>query len=41
MFTVADAVARLVKFRAPVQPKPAWQSVYQEGFRAFEERLRG
>ncbi len=40
-FTVADAVARLVKFRAAVQPNPAWEATYQEGFRAFEERLKG
>ncbi len=38
-FTVADAVARLVKFRTPVPPNPAWRQAYQEGFRAFEERL--
>ncbi len=38
-YTVADAVARLVKFRAPVAPNPAWQQAYREGLRAFEERL--
>jgi sugar (pentulose or hexulose) kinase len=38
-FTVADAVARLVKFRAPVQPNPAWRDAYRDGLRAFEQRL--
>jgi sugar (pentulose or hexulose) kinase len=38
-FTVADAVACLVKFRAPVQPNPAWRDAYREGLRAFEQRL--
>ncbi len=38
-FTVADAVAQLVKFRAPVAPNPAWQQAYREGLRAFEQRL--
>jgi sugar (pentulose or hexulose) kinase len=40
-FTVADAVAVLVKFRAPVQPNPAWREAYRQGLRQFEERLRG
>jgi xylulokinase len=38
-YTVADAVARLVKFRAPVAPNPAWQTVYRDGLRSFEQRL--
>ncbi len=38
-YTVADAVARLVKFRAPVAPNPAWRQVYREGLRTFEKRL--
>jgi xylulokinase len=38
-YTVADAVARLVKFRTPVAPNPAWQQAYREGLRAFEKRL--
>lgn len=38
-YTVADAVARLVKFRAPVVPNAAWQQVYREGLRGFERRL--
>jgi sugar (pentulose or hexulose) kinase len=39
-YTVADAVAQLVKFRAPVAPNPAWRPAYAEGLRQFEERLR-
>lgn len=39
-FTVADAVARLVKFREPVRPQAAWREAYREGVRAFEERLK-
>jgi sugar (pentulose or hexulose) kinase len=39
-FTVADAVATMVKFRDPVEPNPAWRQKYQEGIRTFEERLR-
>jgi sugar (pentulose or hexulose) kinase len=38
-FTVADAVAVLVKFRDPVAPIPAWRSAYQEGLRDFERRV--
>ncbi len=38
-FTVADAVAVLVKFRAAVAPNPAWQKAYADGLRAFEGRL--
>jgi sugar (pentulose or hexulose) kinase len=39
-FTVADAVARLVKFRTPVTPNPTWRNAYAEGLRHFEERVR-
>jgi hypothetical protein len=39
-FTVADAVAHMVKFRTPVQPNPAWIEAYREGFRQFEARLQ-
>jgi xylulokinase len=39
-FTVADAVACLVKFRPPVQPNAAWSETYREGLRQFETRLR-
>jgi xylulokinase len=38
-YTVADAVAQLVKFRAPAAPNPAWQQAYREGLRIFEQRL--
>src|SRR5262249_40116187 len=38
-FTVADAVAILVKFRSPVTPNPPWRDAYREGLRAFEQRL--
>ncbi len=40
-FTVADAVALLVKFRAPVAANPAWRDAYRAGLRGFEQRLRG
>ncbi len=39
-FTVADAVAVLVKFREPVRPNPAWRDAYRKGLEAFESRLR-
>jgi xylulokinase len=39
-FTVADAVATLVKFTSPVTPIPAWTQAYREGKRAFEQLLR-
>ncbi len=39
-FGVADAVNRLVKFREPVPPNPAWRAAHQEGLRLFEERLK-
>ena len=38
-YTVADAVAQLVKFRSPVAPNPAWQQAYREGLRTFEQYL--
>jgi sugar (pentulose or hexulose) kinase len=40
-FTVADAVARLVKFREAALPNPAWRDAYREEFRTFEQRVRG
>jgi sugar (pentulose or hexulose) kinase len=40
-FPVADAVARLVKFRDPVAPNAAWREAYREGLRQFEARLTG
>jgi sugar (pentulose or hexulose) kinase len=40
-FTVADAVAILVRFRDPVTPVPAWREAYQKGLLAFETALKG
>ncbi len=39
-FTVADAVARMVKFRLAVQPNPTWRDAYRTGLRQFEARLK-
>ena len=39
-FTVADAVAVLVKFRGRATPNPKWIAAYQAGLRQFESRLR-
>jgi sugar (pentulose or hexulose) kinase len=39
-YTVADAVAQLVKFRAPVAPNLGWQAAYADGLRRFEDRLK-
>jgi sugar (pentulose or hexulose) kinase len=39
-FTVADAVATMVRFRDPVEPNLDWRSAYQAGSRTFEQRLR-
>jgi sugar (pentulose or hexulose) kinase len=38
-FTVADAVAVLVKFRDAVLPDPAWREAYRKGLAEFEKRL--
>jgi xylulokinase len=40
-FTVADAVATLVKFRSPVLPNPDWRDAYRRGYQAFSERVEG
>jgi sugar (pentulose or hexulose) kinase len=40
-FTVADAVAVLVKYRPPVAPNPAWSDAYRQGLQTFEQRVRG
>jgi sugar (pentulose or hexulose) kinase len=40
-FTVADAVAVLVKFRDVVEPNLAWQQPYAAGLQTFEQRLQG
>ena len=39
-FTVADAVATLVRFRDPVAPNRAWRDAYRAGLDQFEQRLR-
>jgi sugar (pentulose or hexulose) kinase len=38
-FTVADAVAVLVKFREAAVPNPTWRAAYQAGLGEFEKRL--
>jgi sugar (pentulose or hexulose) kinase len=40
-FTVSDAVAKLVKFRDPVAPNPAWRAAYAEGLASFERSVPG
>jgi xylulokinase len=39
-YTVGDAVAQMVKFRAPVQPVAGWQPVYEKCLAKFEKRIR-
>jgi sugar (pentulose or hexulose) kinase len=39
-FTVADAVAVLVKFRQAVTPNASWSENYRDGLRAFEQRVK-
>ncbi len=36
-FTVADAVAKMVRFRARVEPEPEWEAVYAKGLKKFEK----
>ncbi|HEX4592370.1 MAG TPA: FGGY-family carbohydrate kinase [Gemmataceae bacterium] len=38
-FTVADAVAKMVRFRDPVTPRADWRAAYEVGLRDFERRL--
>ena len=38
-YSVADAVAALVKFRDPVQPKAEWVAAYQTGLAEFGKRV--
>ena len=38
-YTPADAVARMVRFKAPVQPVAAWREAYARGFAEFEKRV--
>ncbi len=40
-FTVADAVALLVKYRDPVAPKAEWREAYKIGIAEFTSRLGG
>ncbi len=39
-FTVADAVAQLVRYRDPVQPHDPWRETYRRGLALFKERVR-
>jgi xylulokinase len=39
-YTVADAVAVLVKFRGAANPNTAWREAYRAGLHEFAERLR-
>jgi sugar (pentulose or hexulose) kinase len=39
-FTVADAVAVLVKYREPASPQPAWREAYRGGLAEFSRRLQ-
>jgi len=39
-YTVADAVATLVKFREPVQPRAEWVAAYQTGLAEFGKRVK-
>jgi sugar (pentulose or hexulose) kinase len=39
-FTVADAVARLVRFADPAPPRPEWRDAYRHGLASFEARIR-
>jgi len=38
-FTVADAVAVMVRFRGTVEPNPAWSENYRQGLARFREEL--
>jgi xylulokinase len=40
-YTVADAVAQLVRFRDPVEPTEAETATYQQGYEAFERVVSG
>jgi sugar (pentulose or hexulose) kinase len=39
-FGVADAVAKMVRFRQEVRPRDEWREQYRRGFTAFEARLK-
>ena len=38
-FTVANAVATLVRYRDPVEPYEPWRAAYQQGLEQFEQQL--
>lgn len=38
-FTVADAVAKMVKYREPAAPNAEWRDAYQTGLETFSKRL--
>lgn len=40
-YSLADAVAQMVKYRGPVAPRPEWATAYRAGLEAFERRLAG
>ncbi|MCI0378011.1 MAG: xylulose kinase, partial [Gemmataceae bacterium] len=40
-YTVADAVAQMVKFGKTVEPNLGWQAGYAKGLRKFEKLLLG
>jgi sugar (pentulose or hexulose) kinase len=39
-YTVADAVAQMVKFRTPVQPVEEWRPAYEKGLSKYEKLIR-
>ncbi len=39
-FTVADAVAQLVRYRKPVLPHDPWRETYRRGLAMFKERVQ-
>jgi sugar (pentulose or hexulose) kinase len=39
-YTVADAVAQMVRFRAPVPPVADWRTAYETGLAKFEKLIR-
>src|SRR5207253_2713689 len=39
-FTVADAVAVLVKYKKPATPNPEWRTAYQQGLATFTQMLQ-
>jgi xylulokinase len=38
-FTVADALSRMIRFRAAAMPRADWRAAYDAGLRDFEQRL--